>query len=245
MKYGLFGVRDVDRVHKLISDQRYAPGKDPSWLDQPANPRAKTVAAVDTHSVPKEIREVLQDGEEVVWHGRPIPGPYANHYLPMLLGSAVAMLAFGGWMSWGFLTSFLGTSVGGDGRGVLQTVFQLTIVLPFALVSVGPIIATLVIRQVRFRQASQVQYAITRRRGLVINPAKKKPEHRVREFTVGTTTTIRVKDRGTWGSIVLGGMGDSEKSKIPLDNGLIGIEHPRRVADIIKAQSWASGATWK
>jgi hypothetical protein len=48
-----------------------------------------------------------------------------------------------------------------------------------------------------------------------------------------------------WGNILFQESASREEGKKPLDHGFIAVEHPRKVADIIRAQGWAANATWK
>lgn len=244
-KTGLVGVSNPEEVARIIREQRYAPGKPEFWLDAPAaGGKAQHASGAPVHevrSVPSEVRDVLQEGESVVWLGRPMAGHLLRYQ--MLPG----LLFFGAWygvLGWAWVIPRITAAMNARESSVAPlNWFDFVFMIPFVI---GPLVLIGFEVRRRLRMGRIGHYIVTNRRAMVLDPGASLSAIRLVEYGPMSLDPVKVKDHGSWGHIFFGAPRTRKSNeKQNLIYGFVGVEHPRKVADIIKAQGWAANAVWK
>lgn len=235
----LYGVRNGEQAAALIARQRYAPGKAATWLDESPGPYGNLVPAVPRDALPASLLPHLAEGEEVVWVGQPMPGPFGWRMFraPWPYFALWGVFTIPGLLLDLFHWANHWTGRGGSGNPWITLVLAIITTLPF-LVGLDMV-------RWRARRASSVVYAITRRRALMLVPFARTSHFAVKHIGPTTVCTVRVTGDSRCGNILFEGPNPSMADRATLDAGFIGIPNPLDVACILREQAWTAEFEWR
>lgn len=183
------------------------------------------------------VRSVLQPGEELLWHGKPVPFKYGMRSPAwfFILFGAVFALAGAGLL----LSVFLGTSNVESGSGervgpVGSALFSLCFLLPGLGIGLIPYF--------RARIARRVVYAVTDRRLLTLKTGDSATEVKG-EWGSLNLDFLECPSRSGVGSVLFAWNHRVQQNDKPTKDGFHAIRDPATVRNLIAEQRYAPGKT--